>query len=451
MNQPKRFDPKEIGERLRRAREEKKLTQQGLGDQVGVRVSMISQWERGEIPSSVQRFGSVCHALDRSTDEILGIAETQSYGLTWKIQLPDPWEPDRDALQAGIDLFRRIIDGAVPPDIDDNGREMLIKRVLYTAHIRLLRVERDEKREEKLKEQFKAKKVTLKHCFVANLEGLPSSRVIDSTIRAEAVARLAVDEWLRLLGDRRLARPKSIGITGGTVMARFVELLPFAHPLLSKIEWLSLLATKEYLRVALAGTSANHLIGRLLYRQPLATGFGLPFVNFDRRERRRGSAEDRWELNYARDILSRARNVDMAFVTVGTREIDYLRDQALPGLVSLATIFEEMSEEDRKNCVGDVLLRLLDKNGEEISEEQVKKDVRKLVYSIELDDLGQIARRGEVFVLCERAEKSDVVAALVNKGLVNALVIDNIIADKLLEALEKSCSAAPLIPAPLAP
>ncbi|MEJ5312211.1 MAG: sugar-binding domain-containing protein [Anaerolineae bacterium] len=441
MNQAKKFTWEKIGSRLRQAREEKKLTQQELANRMGQRLtresgedvkipaSMIRQWERGKFPGALSRFWALCQELGCSTDQVLGeTAVGEGCGLRWKWQFPDPAQSDRGRIQKGIDLFHQIVSGGEPSDVDGNGNELLLKQALYTAHIQLLGVRRDEERENRLRQKYGS----LKYCFVAGLDGLPSSRVVDSTIRAEAVARLAVDEWLKILNEARPALPRSIGITGGTVMARFVELLPFAHPLLSKMEWLSLLATKEYLRVALAGTSANNLIGRLLYRQPLAVGFGLPFVNLDRREMRPNRAEERWELNYARDILSRARKVDVAFVTVGTREVDYLREQALLGLVSLATIFEEMSEQEQENCVGDVLLRLLDRDGKEIGGERIKEDIRKLVYSIELDDLRQIAQRGEVFVLCERAEKSNVIAALVNRGLVNALVIDSATADRLL-------------------
>lgn len=60
-----------IGERIKKIRKSKKLTQYDLADQVGTTHCSISNWEEGKRYMSIYYFAKLCKALDVSADYIL--------------------------------------------------------------------------------------------------------------------------------------------------------------------------------------------------------------------------------------------------------------------------------------------------------------------------------------------------------------------------------------------
>jgi transcriptional regulator with XRE-family HTH domain len=60
-----------IGERIKKIRKEKELTQYELADKVGTTHCSISMWEEGKRNMSVYYFARLCKALDVSADYIL--------------------------------------------------------------------------------------------------------------------------------------------------------------------------------------------------------------------------------------------------------------------------------------------------------------------------------------------------------------------------------------------
>lgn len=62
-----------FGQRLRRIRKAKKLTQTALANKVGVTPQYISLWETGKYRPSLQMFEWLCQALQVSSSELLGI------------------------------------------------------------------------------------------------------------------------------------------------------------------------------------------------------------------------------------------------------------------------------------------------------------------------------------------------------------------------------------------
>lgn len=70
----------EIGSRIKFARNQRKLTQEQLADQIDVSVQYISDLERGVTGSSIGTIVNVCHVLDVSAD----------YLLLGKTPAPDP-------------------------------------------------------------------------------------------------------------------------------------------------------------------------------------------------------------------------------------------------------------------------------------------------------------------------------------------------------------------------
>jgi transcriptional regulator with XRE-family HTH domain len=73
--QPKTFDMKAFGKRLRQLRKEQGLSQADLGEAIGVNQSWISELEHGgQNDVQANTLLLLCHALRVSTDALLGLA-----------------------------------------------------------------------------------------------------------------------------------------------------------------------------------------------------------------------------------------------------------------------------------------------------------------------------------------------------------------------------------------
>lgn len=63
----------EIGSRIRKYREERKITRTELAQTLGVTLSCISNWELGQNDPAADHLGDLCRALQVSPSELLGI------------------------------------------------------------------------------------------------------------------------------------------------------------------------------------------------------------------------------------------------------------------------------------------------------------------------------------------------------------------------------------------
>ncbi|MEN6621832.1 MAG: hypothetical protein ABFD50_09820 [Smithella sp.] len=279
-----------------------------------------------------------------------------------------------------------------------------------------------------MKEKYK-----LIHCYVAQLDDLAEDNIVDIPIRSEAVAFLAARYCLP-----NIRGLDSIGMSGGQPVARFFDLLPPYCQDVSGITWLSLLATQRHLCVAPMGGSANGIISRLLYNQPHTKGFALPFINFSRRDLehyRTSTGTEKDELDFAKTTLRKAAYVQAVFLCVGTPGVDYRTTATEILNPELVELFTQLSDHDRELCQGDLLLYLLDGIGNRIGSENQKQMNDALVYSIGLNDLQNMVKsKKQVWVLSESRQKAKMIKAILRAGMVNCLVIENGIADELLDS-----------------
>lgn len=65
------FDYDSIGSRIRKAREEKGLTQEYLAESLDVSGAFISKIERGKTPVNLQNLDRICQVLETSPEYIL--------------------------------------------------------------------------------------------------------------------------------------------------------------------------------------------------------------------------------------------------------------------------------------------------------------------------------------------------------------------------------------------
>lgn len=122
----------------------------------------------------------------------------------------------------------------------------------------------------------------------------------------------------------------------------------------------------------------------------------------------------------------------IAYLSVGTPEVNFGSVPANLSLPEMGIILDSMSEAEREQCVGDVLLYLIDANEQRVGSSEVRAANDTFVYSVGLDGLRKIAARGIVWILAARVEKAPVIKACLSAGLANGLVVDKTIAQELL-------------------
>ncbi len=91
----------EFGERLRKLRKERNLTQRGLASLIGVKNSVISFYEVGDRTPSLEVLIKLSKALHISTDVLLGLEKRET------VDISGLSENDRQYVQDLIDRLRK--------------------------------------------------------------------------------------------------------------------------------------------------------------------------------------------------------------------------------------------------------------------------------------------------------------------------------------------------------
>ena len=68
----------QIGQRIRKFRDLRKISQKELAAKIGVSSSRVSNWEQGTHRPDVDILGAICNALDVSPSELLDIRLSDS-------------------------------------------------------------------------------------------------------------------------------------------------------------------------------------------------------------------------------------------------------------------------------------------------------------------------------------------------------------------------------------
>lgn len=72
------IDYKVIGERLKKARKDKHLTQEELAEKIDVSIAFLSRIERGSSHINLKRLSQICELLDVTEGEILNGTSSKS-------------------------------------------------------------------------------------------------------------------------------------------------------------------------------------------------------------------------------------------------------------------------------------------------------------------------------------------------------------------------------------
>lgn len=93
-----KFDKFEFGRRLRAARKSARLTQEALGDSMGVSGASVAQYEKGDNLPSLDKLALACAALRVSADSLLQLSDAPARPRGIMESAADLPEPVREAL-----------------------------------------------------------------------------------------------------------------------------------------------------------------------------------------------------------------------------------------------------------------------------------------------------------------------------------------------------------------
>jgi DNA-binding transcriptional regulator LsrR (DeoR family)/predicted XRE-type DNA-binding protein len=420
---------KSFGERFANYIKYKKFSQPEVARQLHTNQAHISRLIRGIRTPTYEDIVQMMTAWGRDvTMRLLFDNRRTSGGITWV----EPWpvlspsiQLDETTKSLGVfhEFMARETEASSANHLPQHTLLNSIKQCFLSGIVQIQDVARNEELEQALKDQY-----ALADCIVADVS-LPSDPVADTVVRAEAVAFLAARDAIY-----SALHSQHVGITGGSPIYRFVDLLLAATDRLRGIHWWSLLSTYNLvIGGAPAGTGANDTIARLAYSQPSAMCHPLPFIHAHQRDplyRNRAVDPEREEIRFAETSLHGARQVQTAFLSVGSPDFEFRQLDITLRTPALRDVYDSLPKAERDACVGDILLRAVDGDGNILGDAEVYD---RFVYSVSHDDLRQVvARGGMVWILAERPRKAAVVRAALESRLANAVVIDKSIAEQIV-------------------
>lgn len=424
-----------FGENLKKARRVAGLTQEELAYELGCSRDTIRRYETDQsFPRTPYMLQTMCVKLGVSADHLLGLSGSEfsnsANGLQWQdILIPDNSPYNHKLIEHGKIIFKALVRDQMRPEAlqkaypalaaaNINQMKQRLRTVLYSGSIRLVRVERNASLEEQLTEAY-----GLKLCYVADV-ALPQNALCN-IITTEAIGLLAAQEAGSYLDGAQI-----VALLGGGVLSRWSEFIQFYTTNTSVMTWVAMLSEAGV--SSPVGGTANTIVNKIAHYQANANFHLLSYVNPERRDSEyyasaRGS--DLAELRKARETLLKARAADVAMFSVGsmanwnnTADVPPLRDH----LTTLAP-------SALNRCVGDIMRRFVDIYGEQVGGDRFVQGNNDHVYSLDFDDLRQIASRGFSILVAGRVNKFAVIYAALRQKICNGLVITAALAQKILD------------------
>jgi DNA-binding transcriptional regulator LsrR (DeoR family)/transcriptional regulator with XRE-family HTH domain len=439
---------KDFGLRLKELMKTQDINVKELARILGHSPQHVSNMRTGNKLPTVETLCKLCDFFNTTPDRFLGFTskmttssaiDKDEFGqktdwLKWAVCLPPDEEKAKD-IERGVQLFISIVTERIqareaynklPMGLRNSGEidfEKDLRLAFLSGKLQLLDIKEDEVRQQKLKDKY-----GLKNCYVAKLDALPTDNqgVIDSVIRTEAIAYLCAKNVQTIL-----AGAKKVGLVGGGIMGRFVDLVTPGS--LSNKVFFSLL--KEKTNQYPDGATANGVVSRMVQTQT-ATGYLMPFIDSARRLETYFSDNEieQEELSGSRFTRDEAALVDVAFMSVGSTSTSIKTNRGGEATTDLRKIYRKLSPSQKEACRGDILRFLVDGMGNRVGSDALIKENDALIYSITFDELRAITANANksVWIVAGRKSKSEVIRGAITSGLANCLVVENLIADELI-------------------
>ena len=423
--------PTLLGERLARMREQvgktrgEILTQRQLAQALGVKPQAYNSWEQGRTLPRLDHLWRLARYYRVSLDLLCGNERdtNAAAGIVWeRIRRPASAQ-DEEAL----DLFHRAISGEVD-DVPESKVGLAIRHVVTSQLIRITQAPAPDKELGRaLEERFNVGgKKRLKDVRV-----IPIPPGMTEQLRALIIGVAAKGYLL----DHLDGAP-SIGVAPGYAVSCMIRAMHREDP----IKPFSVYPLVALPVVDRPDVDANTFIGDLLYKyaDQGVRGLALQSPGFSR-------AGNRLESNHtAREVLTRATCVDMAFIGIGSMEgpVRYF-DRGIMNILDMTGISVESLK--KRNIVGDLCFHLLDAAGN-----PQEKALSEGLSAVPLETFQHLVSIGQrVVVLASNELKAaPIYSALrggdTGRGYINVLMIDTPTAERLL-ALAKTYDRDPAL------
>lgn len=428
---------------LRDFRRSKQITQSEFSELLGLSQARISKWENGDSLPDLEDLFMIADIFGEQTLQILiGIdSRISSDFVTYLENTPDKLDRDEEEIvQVGLSFFRNVVINRM--DFQELMRQSYFrdysisyiyrsfKTVLRKGYLQIENVKRNVELEEKLLE------LNMQHAAFPNLKGLYVADIPDfeaTIISTELVVTLARDMVLK-----NLKGFSSIGVGSGYTLSRLAENFAFNPTLVDGIEWIPLVSYPPFTN---SFVDANY-IAKLFANIYGGIALHSPFIKAD------SSEEDK---KLKRLLEEKYNQLTLAFVTVNgvhhrssnsfeERFRDLLSsDYSTSGnTYKIFRALQEAESDESGRFAGEVLGYLLDSQSRIIGTSALE-DIQKLQSdAISLHSLSRIALMGNVWLIASRLYKAKATMMALRNGLVSSVVIDNTIANYLVNILMKN-------------
>ena len=389
------------------------VTQRQLAQALGVKPQAYNSWEQGKTLPRLDHLWRLARYYRVSLDMLCGYerhADTTG-GIAWESVRRPSSEEDEQALE----LFHHALAGAMD-DAADGRVSLAIRHAIYSQLIRVTQAPRpDEQLGYALKECFNVGgKKRLKDVRV-----IPFAPGIPDQLRALVLGTAAKEYLLEHLDGN-----PAIGIAPGYTVSCMIRSLYREDP----IKPFSIYPLVALPVVDRPDIDANTLIGELLYKfaDRGVRGLALQCSGFS-------LVGNGLENNHtAREVLTRAACVDIAFIGIGSVEgpVPYF-DRGIMNILDITGISVESLKE--RGIVGDLCFHLLDAAGN-----PQEKRLSAGLNAVSLETLQHLVSIGQrVVVLASNPLKAAPIYSAIRggdsgRGYLNVLIIDSQVAERLL-------------------
>lgn len=429
--------------RLRQALDEKHLTQKDFAQKLKRSPSTVKYWLSGQCSPKSQWLYDIHKALGVSIDWLLGITdraglttnEFEANGIRWQqVSIEGSDELHKSEIQDGIDFFCKLLSSCKQTKDIGDWRKVYttIKVALQSNAIRITHIDRLNAIEKQISGLFPQLRGRV---YVAKLPMVGQNSLDTCPIRAELVAHLAaVHAFPRYLKGSPY---RYIGVGSGYTTLRLAQLSPYG-PGLSGTTWVPLMTFRNR-AFDEGGLSANCIAASLAQRHPDTKALYLPYLDAEQRQHLgSGRASSRPEIA-AEEILMYGKAAFPMFLSVSGGK-PTSTDGRVPGepfrtadygisYSEAVRTFRQLAALKRDGEIGcEILGMLLDQKGD-----LVQSHDQNSYFGYGAALLREAAEATDVWCVAARPHKAPAVYAALTSGLVSGLVIDEDIANFIVQ------------------
>lgn len=417
--------------RLTQAMDEAATSGRELATLLNHSEATISNWRTGKYLPDVHTLAVLATYFNKRVDWFLGtdsISEATQYehkGIIWQVHIPDNIQgQQRREINLGILLFDALVQQNQDLSAVRNLKEFrgydvetlygFLKIALYANALRIVQVPRNAALEQQLQQLYPS--LQNNSVIVADIQDKNDGTLI----RAEFVSFLAATEVLNTI-----QYPDLIGIGAGYTMLRMAEQAIPSIDQFRGTSWIPLMSFRDSVTNRYG---ANFICELLANKFPKSSYQHYSFAAAQQSDEIFHAHENLRTAFISMNGLGRSsRNHKTASDTGDFRTADFGE------FARLRRIYQRLATVEMRSHIGGSFLGyVFDREGRAI--EEIMADAVQEVQQISLARWKAINARGNVWVVAARLYKALPVWIALHHGLANSLVIDNEIAEFILQA-----------------